>query len=54
MVRVRSGGKAYLVMLVWFQSVKSIGTYHERKATKKPDQEKKNVRPYLFNGLRIG
>jgi len=29
-------------------------TYQERKATKNPDQEKKNVRPYLLKGLRMG
>jgi len=38
MVSVNSGGKAY----------------HDRNAIMNPDQEKKNVRPYLFNGLRIG
>jgi hypothetical protein len=29
-------------------------TYHERNAIMKPDQEKKNVRPYLSSGLRTG
>jgi len=38
MVRVSSGGKAY----------------QERKATRKPDQEKKNVRPYLLMGFNTG
>jgi len=27
---------------------------HDRNATKKPSHEKKNVRPYLLNGLRTG
>lgn len=38
MVRVKRGGNAY----------------HDRKAIMKPNQEKKNVRPYLSTGLRTG
>lgn len=29
-------------------------TYQDKKATKKPNHEKKKVRPYLLMGLRIG
>jgi hypothetical protein len=28
--------------------------YHDRKAIRKPNQEKKKVRPYLLMGLRMG
>jgi hypothetical protein len=35
-----------------FDTTKQI--YHERKAIRKPNQEKKNVRPYLLMGFRTG
>lgn len=35
-----------------FDTMKQI--YHERKAIRKPIQEKKNVRPYLLMGFRTG
>ena len=38
MVSWRSGGKAY----------------HDQKATKKPNHEKKNTRPYMLTGLNMG
>lgn len=54
MVRVSSGGKAYLITLDWGLTILEESTYHDRKATRKPDQEKKNVRPYLLIGLNTG
>jgi len=35
-----------------FDKMKQI--YHERKAIRKPNQEKKNVRPYLLMGFKTG
>ena len=29
-------------------------TYHDQKASMKPNQEKKKTRPYLLTGFRIG
>ena len=65
MVRVSSGGKAYLFIVRHdhgFLAIErpelsreqKLGTYQERKATRKPDQEKKNVRPYLLMGFNTG
>jgi hypothetical protein len=53
-VSVNSGGNAYLSLISSDTAEKRYCTYHERKAIMKPDQEKKNVRPYLLSGLRIG
>lgn len=52
----RSGGNAYLALVVNRSTVElsQITTYQDQKAMKKPNQEKKNTRPYRQIGFSRG
>lgn len=49
-----SGGNAYLPVLVGTVRRTFGRTYHDQKATKKPNHAKLNTRPYMLMGLKTG